>query len=75
MGQAATAVSHKTSPDGIKVNRSDAALKLPVASVYYFGTRRWTPFTGYTPIGYTHWVYHPDFPRFSEAARPTTYTQ
>jgi hypothetical protein len=29
-----------------KSNRSDTTLHLPVTSVYYFGTRRWTPFTG-----------------------------
>jgi hypothetical protein len=30
----------------IKVNRTDAALQLPVTLVYYFGTRQWTLFNG-----------------------------
>jgi hypothetical protein len=45
MGQAAGAVSHNMAPEEIKVKRSDIALHLPVALVYYFGTRRLTPFT------------------------------
>jgi hypothetical protein len=70
MGQASGTVSHNTTLDGIKVNRSSTTLHLPVASGYYFRTTRWTSFTGQTPIGYTHWVYHLDFSRFSKAARP-----
>jgi hypothetical protein len=75
MSQAPATVSHNTTPYGIKVNRSDGVLHLPVISSYYFRTTRWTSFTGQTPIGHTLWVYRPDSLRFSEAVRPATYTQ
>jgi hypothetical protein len=75
MSQASGVVSHNTAMDGIKVNRSYAALHLPVASGYYFRTTRLTSFTGQTPIGRTHWLYHLDSLRFSEVVRLATYTQ
>jgi hypothetical protein len=75
MSLASGAATRNTAPDGIKVNRSGRVLHLSIISSYYFRTTRWTSFTEQTSIGHTHWVYHPDSSRFSEAMRPATYTQ
>jgi hypothetical protein len=58
MSEASSAISHNTTPDGIKVNCSNGVLHLPVTSSYYFKTIDGHLLLGRHPLGVP--------PRFSE---------